>query len=93
MSASSMRRGSITTSGVPASAAWRMRAPTTGWASVGLAPATTMSPARSMSDRLALAAPVPVAWVKPIAVEEWQTRAQQSTLLVPTSARKSFCSR
>ena len=41
-SASSMRRGSITSSGVPRSAACRMRAPMTGCASLAFAPATTM---------------------------------------------------
>ena len=70
-----------------------MRAPTTGCASVGFAPATTMARACSMSSKQALAAPVPVAARRAVAVEEWQTRAQQSMLLVPRTARTSFWSR
>jgi hypothetical protein len=88
-----MRRGSITTNAAPRRRARLMRAPTTGCASVGFAPATTMHEARSRSVYEADAAPVPVTRCSASAVEAWHTRAQQSTLLVPITVRKSFCSR
>ncbi len=92
-SASSVRRGSITMSGTPARARWRMRAPTMGWFSVGLAPTTSSSRARSMSAKLLVAAPVPKVWPRPAALGAWHTRAQQSTLCVPRATRANFCAR
>jgi len=52
-----------------------------------------MQSAESISANEADAAPVPVAFCKARAVEEWHTRAQQSTLLVPMTVRNSFCNR
>jgi len=67
MAASSVRRGSTTTSRAPRSAAWRMRAPVTGCASVTLAPTTITRSAPSMSARRLVAAPVPNAARMPAA--------------------------
>ena len=48
-SESSIRRGSIVTSRIPRSTACLIRAPTTGWPSVGLAPMITVASAWSKS--------------------------------------------
>ena len=38
-------------------------------------------------------APLPSDWARPVTVEAWQSRAQWSTLLVPTAARMNFWKR
>ena len=70
-----------------------MRAPTTGWFSVVLVPQTRIVAARSMSSNELVAAPVPNIRFSATALGAWQTRAQQSTLLVPSTARASFWTR
>ena len=88
--ASSMLRGSITMRFAPPSACCLMRAPTTGWPSVALAPQSRMVRARSMSSKELVAAPVPSIAESARAEGAWQTRAQLSTLLVPSTTRANF---
>ena len=59
-------------------------APVTGCAEVGFAPITIMQSAKGISAVELVPAPVPKLCCIPQAVGEWQTRAQQSILLVPT---------
>ena len=72
-------------------AACLMRAPMMGWFSVGLAPKTRIAPASSMSSNELVDRPVPSIIFIAAALGEWQTRAQQSTLFVPTTMRANFC--
>ena len=90
MAASSVRRTSSTTSLAPRRAACRMRAPTIGWQEVALLPQTRMVLARSMSSNEFVAAPVPSIALSAAALGAWQTRAQQSTLFVPSTTRANF---
>ena len=55
-----------------------------------LVPHRRMVRARSISSREFVAAPVPSIIFMAAAVGAWQTRAQQSTLLVPRTARANF---
>ena len=72
----------------PLSAACFMRAPTTGWASVGFAPVRT-GRARRRCRRTSSCRPSPRT-VRPNDVGEWQTREQLSMLFVPTAARTAL---
>ncbi len=83
----------MTIRGYPFMARCLILAPVTGWASVGLAPITSMHSVWPMSLMELVAAPVPNVRCNPRAVGEWQTRAQPSILLVPTTARMNFCMR
>jgi hypothetical protein len=56
-----------------------------------LAPITSRQSASGISSIELVAAPVPKVCCMPKAVGAWQTRAQPSMLLVPTTARISFC--
>ena len=75
----------------PWRAACLMRAPVTGCPSVGLAPQTRIVRASSISSSEFVAAPVPSVIFIAAAVGEWQTRAQQSMLLLPSTTRANFC--
>ena len=67
--------------------------PITGWASVGLHPTRKSTSVSSMSSRGFVAAPLPKTAERPVTDGLWQTRAQLSTLFVPTTARMSFWKR
>jgi hypothetical protein len=57
---------------------------------VVLEPMTNMQPASSISSMELVMAPLPKAAARPATVEECQSRAQWSTLLVPITARANF---
>ena len=86
-----MRRGSIVMSAMPRSVACLIRAPATGWPSVGLAPMMIAAPACSMSSKEPVAPDRPSDWRSAQEVGEWQTREQLSMLCVPIAARMSRC--
>ena len=86
-----MRRGSIVTSRRPRSVACLIRAPTTGWPSVGLAPMMIAASAASMSSNEPVAPDRPSDWRSAQDVGEWQTREQLSMLCVPIAARMRRC--
>ena len=67
-----------------------IRAPKTGWASVGLAPTIMSSFDFSTSWKLLVPAPVPNAAPRAKAEGEWQTREQLSTELVRMMVRVNF---
>lgn len=67
--------------------------PITGWASVGLQPTSSSTWVSSMSSSEFVAAPLPKTALSPVTEGLWQTRAQLSTLFVPTTARMNFCKR
>jgi len=93
-SASSIRRGSATTSLAPFWVTARFtRSPMIGWFSVVLEPMIRNAFAFSMSAMEFVIAPEPKLVARPAAVELCQSRAQWSTLLVPTTARKNFWKR
>jgi hypothetical protein len=60
---------------------------------VVLEPMTKMHPADSISAMEFVMAPLPKAAARPATVDECQSRAQWSTLLVPTAARANFWAR
>ena len=64
-----------------------MRAPTTGWPWVGLAPIRIAASAASMSLKEPVAPDRPSELRIANEVGEWQTREQLSMLLVPIAAR------
>ena len=68
-----------------------MRAPTTGWPSVGLAPIRIVASAWSKSANVPVAPERPSDLRSAYDVGEWQTREQLSTLFVPIAARISRC--
>ncbi len=73
--ASSVQRGSTTTSRVPfLNTARRTRMPITGWASVGLQPTSRSTAVSSMSSRGFVAAPPPKTADRPVTDGLWQTR-------------------
>ena len=82
-----MRRGSIVTSRSPRIVACLIRAPTTGWPSVGLAPMMIAASAESMSLNEPVAPESPSDLRMANDVGEWQTREQLSMLFVPIAAR------
>ena len=86
-----MRRGSTVTSCIPRSVACLMRAPTTGWPSVGLAPIRIVASAWSKSSKEPVAPLSPNDLRRAKLVGEWQTRLQLSMLLVPIAARIRRC--
>ena len=88
---SSMRRGSMTTSFMPRSVACLIRAPTTGWPSVGFAPMRIAASAWSKSVKLPVAPDRPSDLRIANDVGEWQTREQLSMLFVPSAARMKRC--
>ena len=63
----------------------------TGWASVMLDPMTKNILAFSKSAKELVIAPEPNVVARPATVGACQVRAQLSMLLVPITARKSFC--
>jgi len=60
---------------------------------VGLAPTTKITSACKIESKCWLAAPAPMVAERPNWVGEWQMRAQLSMLLLPNTARASFCVR
>jgi hypothetical protein len=74
----------------PARSRFFIRDANTGWASVGLAPMTSMTSACSTEAKSCVPAEVPNAWLSPYPVGEWHTRAQVSMLLLPNAARTIF---
>ena len=68
-----------------------MRAPTTGWPSVGLAPIRIVASAWSKSPNEPVAPERPNDLRSANDVGEWQTREQLSMLFVPIAARISRC--
>jgi hypothetical protein len=91
--ASWMRRGSATRSRAPLALARMIRRATRGWHSVVLEPMTRMQAACSRSSRELVMAPLPRVAARPATVELWQSRAQWSTLLVPSTVRANFWAR
>ena len=88
-----MSRGSTTMRRAPRSTACRTCMPMTGCASSMLEPTSMMvSASRVMSAIVLVMAPEPSVMASPDTVEEWQTRAQLSTLLVPNATRAIFWS-
>ena len=86
-----MPRGSATISFAPFLAtASLMARPITGCASVVFEPMTKMQPACLISSMELVIAPEPNALARPATVEAWHSRAQWSTLFVPTAARMNF---
>ncbi len=77
----------------PLRTAHLIRRATMGWVSVVLEPMTKMQPAFSISAMELVIAGWPKAAVKPCNVGLWHKSAQESTLLVPTTARANFCVR
>ena len=69
------------------------RVASTGWFSAGFAPTINTRPAFSISAIEPASAPYPTVRCKPVLAGFWQYRAQLSTLLVPITARESFCIR
>jgi hypothetical protein len=67
-----------------------MRVAIRGWHAVVLDPITKMELASSISAIELVMAPLPKAAARPATVEECQSRAQWSTLLVPITARANF---
>ena len=71
-----------------------IRAPTTGWASVGFDPHEEEDVgALDVVEGVGAAGEAEARRRRPAAEGAWQTRAQLSTLLVPTATRISFCIR
>ena len=68
-----------------------MRAPTTGWPSVGFAPMRIAASARSKSANVPVAPERPSDLRSANDVGEWQTREQLSMLCVPSAARIRRC--
>ncbi len=68
-----------------------MRAPATGWASVGFEPISSAASACSMSSNEPVAPESPSDLRIANDVGEWQTREQLSTLFVPIAARIRRC--
>ena len=68
-----------------------MRAPTTGWPSVGFAPMMIAASAASMSSNEPVAPDRPNDLRIAHDVGEWQTREQLSMLCVPIAARMRRC--
>ena len=68
-----------------------MRAPTTGWPSVGLAPIRIVASAWSKSLNDPVAPDSPSDLRSAYEVGEWQTREQLSMLFVPIAARIMRC--
>jgi hypothetical protein len=88
-----MARGSMTMSLAPLRAAASILSPMMGCYSVVLEPTMRMTSASSRSSIELVMAPLPKAVARPATVGLCHKRAQWSTLLVPTTARASFCSR
>ncbi len=65
----------------------------TGWLSEVLEPMIKMQSLFLSSEMELVIAPLPNAVTRPATVGECQRRAQWSTLLVPITARASFCIR
>ena len=76
---------------VPFSAACFIRAPTTGWPAVGLAPTISRTSAASMSSKDPEQPESPRALRREKEVGEWHTREQLSMLCVPIAARNTRC--
>ena len=76
---------------MPRSAACLIRAPTTGWPSVGLAPMRIVASAWSKSANEPVAPDRPNDLRSANEVGEWQTREQLSMLFVPIAARIRRC--
>ncbi len=89
----SMARGSATMSFAPSRSRRFMRDANTGWPSVGLAPMTKITSLFITESNAWVPADSPSVCFRPYPVGEWQTRAQVSTLFVPSAARTSFCTR
>ncbi len=75
----------------PLMAACLIRAPTTGWPAVGLAPMISATSAASMSLKEPVAPDIPNDLRSANEVGEWQTREQLSMLCVPIAARIRRC--
>ena len=88
--AKSVSIGSATISFIPRLRARLIREPVTGCPCSGLHPEAKSRSVTSMSPKLFVPAPAPKTFIMPFTVAEWQTRAQLSTLFVPTTARISF---
>jgi hypothetical protein len=88
-----VRRGSITTSLVPALTAFLIQVAATGWFTVGLAPITITTSARATSITGLLTAPEPMPSSSATTDEAWHSRVQWSTLLLPKPVRTSFWNR
>ncbi len=87
-----IRLGSMTITNAPFSRALMMRDAIIGWFSVVLEPVTRMQVASSSSGTELVIAPLPKAWARPVTVGAWQSLAQWSMLLVPTTPRANFIS-
>ena len=70
-----------------------MRVASTGWLSLVFDPMTTTSEAFSMSAMEPESPPYPTVRLRPMVAGVWQYREQLSMLLVPMTARASFCIR
>ena len=91
--ASSLRRGSMTTSLVPRRTAFLIQVAATGWLTVGLAPITSTTSACVTSRTGLLTAPEPRPSSSAATLEAWHSRVQWSTLLLPKPSRTSFWNR
>ncbi len=91
--ASSVRRGSATTSVVPRRAAFLIQVAATGWFEQGLAPITSTRSALSTSLTWLETAPELRPSMSAATDEAWQSRVQWSTLFVPKPVRTSFWKR
>ena len=74
----------------PFSLALKIRLAIRGWHAVVLEPITKIQAASSISAMELVMAPLPNAAARPTTVEECQSRAQWSTLLVPITALANF---
>ncbi len=83
----SMRRGSTTISCAPSRNRRFIREANTGWASVGLAPTSSITSDCSTDLKSCVPAEVPNVLLSPNPVGEWQTRAQVSMLLLAKAVR------
>ena len=91
--ASSVRRGSATTSLAPRLTAFLIQVAATGWLAVGLAPTTKITSANCTSLTWLDTAPEPMPSSSAATDEAWHRRVQWSTLLLPNPMRTSFWNR